>query len=761
MPESATLPAASSERLSRPIAQSVGLTRRVDALLVALVLAFAFVVGSFVARNSDVWLHLATGRLIVAGEYSFGADPFAFTTTDQYWANHSWLFDALFYLAVTQFGGGATVVVKSLVVALTAGAMLFAARGRGSVWVPAIVVMLAVLAMSPRVLLQPSVVSFLLLAVCLCALRTGRRALIAVPVLIAVWVNLDAWFLLGPALVGLFWLGRRIDPERGELPAWPAWFMPASCAACLVSPHHIFALRFPAELSPRVWSGFAEDPRLAGVFVSPWHLGPLSASGGYNLAAWAFIVLFVLGVLSFGVNRRALRSWRFTVWLPFALLAAWQARLIPFFAVVAGPIVALNLREVVSSMAFTRPGRAFALTVGITLLALAWFGRLNGFHNRDRGAAWAIHTDPSLANAAKGVAAWRAEQGVPPEARILALHPDMGHYLAWFAPGERTFIDSRWQLFTGVADDWKTLSRAVGLLPNGTPADTLFRKHNIVAVLLSDPDGGRLTRAMRDATSRWDVARIDGASVLLVPKLSKGERFDPEATAFGGGGIGVPANGSPNLAEPIPWWEFRRTTGRGGSWEADAATVYLRLFEDAATKSPAFPILAVRASRVGIEADSTDPTAWFILGRAYSQFGERTWERELGNGFTPLEHVRLVQLAGALVQAVLRNPDSVPAHEGLTAVMLRRNSLDLALRHATEGLRLTRRSGALPGETVEAFGDRIARAAALVESLEASVLDSENRYLIRTTGLSGDPLDRARIATELGLSQRAIDVLLK
>ncbi|MBP3955165.1 hypothetical protein J8F10_07710 [Gemmata sp. G18] len=39
---------------------------------------------AFVARNSDVWLHLATGRLVAHGDYHFGADPFAYTIADKY-----------------------------------------------------------------------------------------------------------------------------------------------------------------------------------------------------------------------------------------------------------------------------------------------------------------------------------------------------------------------------------------------------------------------------------------------------------------------------------------------------------------------------------------------------------------------------------------------------------------------------------------------------------------------------------------------------
>src|SRR5205823_15057300 len=127
------------------------------------------------------------------------------------------------------------------------------------------------------------------------------------------------------------------DPTACRLPA-------ASVAACLLNPHHCHALMLPADLAPGVWrSELAADPRFAGFFASPWRIGPLGASGGYSPAAWAYLVLLAAGLVSFLLNRRAAGGWRGLVWVAFAALGAWQARLVPFFAVVAGPITALNL----------------------------------------------------------------------------------------------------------------------------------------------------------------------------------------------------------------------------------------------------------------------------------------------------------------------------------------------------------------------------------------------------------------------------------
>ncbi|HSQ57931.1 MAG TPA: hypothetical protein VLM40_19560, partial [Gemmata sp.] len=668
---------------------------RLDFVLVTLVLAFAFLSASFVARNSDLWLHLATGRLIASGEYHFGSDPFAYTTADRYWANHSWFFDLGLYVAYGTLGGAGLVALKAIGVGIVAGLMLLTTRGRSPVWIAAACVMVGVLAMTPRLLLQPTVASYLLLAACLFCLHAGGRALALVPALIVLWVNVDVWFILGPLLVLCFGIGRLIDRDRASLPRWPWWVIPASFAASLVSPHHVFALALPMELSPAVWrSAFAVDPRFAGLFTSPWRWGSLGGSGGYNLACWAFFLLLGAGTASFVIDPRAARSWRLMVWLPFALLAAWQERLIPFFAIVAGPITALNLGEGLARSRCARCGRNTVLTATAVLSVLAWFGWTNGFGRSDRRPGWGIFVNPSLERATHGVAVWRESLAAPNEGRIFETHPDLSHYIAWFRPGERVFLDLRLDLFTNVAADYAALLRGVGLFPsNGSNEwEEVARRYRLNAILLHEPDFNRLSRTL-GGIDNWEVARVDGAELLYVPKGSTGPRFDPDRIAFATDPELRPA-GENNavLLTPTPWWERLRDRGAVGSWEAAAARVYLQLLAGPRSSSPALALLAIHSARLGTEVDPRDPAAWLMLALAYESLGERTGESEAGARLTLLVEVRLVQLTTALVQAVLRDPDSSLAHQRLARIFDRRHVIDLAYSHTRESLRLLKRS---------------------------------------------------------------------
>jgi hypothetical protein len=741
---------------------------RADRILIGAVLLVAGAAASVTARNSDLWLHLATGRALASGEYSFGIDPFGYTTAGRYWANHAWLSDLLMYLGHRTVGGGGLVALKSLAVVATAGFMLATARRIGTVWVGGLGVTVAILAMSPGVTLQPVVVSLLLLAVVMYLLNRGGRAAAWVPVLIAAWVNLDAWYILGPLAVVLFVAGRRLAREPAA-PRIPRWVLPASFAACLVNPHHVRGLTLPMELSPAVWtSAFADDPRMAGLFASPWRFGTDS------LAAWAFIVLLALGLMSFAVNRRAILGWPGLVWLAFAGLAAWQSRLVPFFAVVAGPITALNLGEALPGNYRVRSGRALAGGLTLVLLALAWPGWLQGFSNRDRGLAWAVHVDPSLERAAGTAAAWRADGTLAANESTFASDPDTAHYLVWANPGERVFMDSRLELFVHVAEEYAGICRAFDLIPpkSGSPTgESDLRSRGVSLVLVHDRDPRRAARGLRAALTApshpWIPVRVDGSVVLLGRSGEATRRFEPPRLAFGPATDEWPAApvAGPDLAgRPADIWA-NRYVPRRTAWQSDGAATALTMFQlmsgpTAGEKSPALPLLAVRGARSAVAASPADDEAWAALGRAYATLHRGSWESRAGEGFPILAELRHVQTAAALHQAVIRNPDSVPGHEGLAGLFAERGFVDLSHYHRQNQVRLAKRAGALPGEKPEAFTDRLARLNESLNAGEAAVQDAENRFLVQTDRLAGDPLARARIALRLGLADRAIDTLV-
>lgn len=789
-----------------------------DRVAAGLVLAFAFLAGSFAARNADLWGHLAAGRHLALEHAEFGPELIAYSVERS--VNSSWLFDLMAFSVFDQYGGPALVIGKALTVAAMA-LVLMRIRRSSSWWLAATITALVVLAVSPRLLLQPTVISLLFLAFTLRLLYNpdSRARWLLVP-LFALWSNLDGWFLLGPATVLLFTLGRL---DRRLIPV-----LLASTAACLLNPYHVHALRLPLEADPVFWrSGFPADPRFERFFLSPWDYEHYLKPGvGLSAAGIAYYVLFAVSVLSFALNRRALFSERGLLWTAFALLGAWQLRTVPFFAVVAGPITVLNLEDWAErvgsgSWRLAAVGKLFAFVGLLALPVLTWPGWLQAIPHEGRRVAWVVQPEPSLQAAAEEWARWRRE-GKVPEDRLFATHPDAAGYFAWFAPGTRVQFDTRPEFFPAAWDEHRTVTRALGKEPGTSLVNGLepLRQSGVRYLALHDPDTNRvLAQLTGPASDAMPLLFVGGKTVLVgwreSQPLDKYDpvrelAFDPTRPAFGRAS-GPLELGPVQPPEPREWWQTYLHAPPPRSRESDVATVYARLFDEsirqrerlraevplgvlaaglAATGGdgsesiqptanlllrlriaplfvpllddgdPAWALLAVRSARQALAVNPEDANAWLRLGQAYGHLRYATRERVWAEGLKLLDVVRHVQTVTALEAAARLDPNARLAHELLAQLYERRVYLDAALDHRRAVTRIVRDGGPQPGEKPEAFDRRLKEAERAEQALEQFVIDRRNQYEIRSKDLTGNPLARARMLVDAGLAKQALDDVL-
>jgi hypothetical protein len=543
--------------------QLAGEVARLDRAMVAVVLALAFLLAFVAIRNSDFWMHLATGRLLAHGQYQFGVDPFSYTST-AYWTNHAWLYDLILYgLAAmaggpeSAAGGAVLVVLKAILVTVLAWVMLQIRRPRQSLWIPALCTGLALLAMSPRLLLQPTLVSLLFLGLTLFILQRPQRFeqeagpagtersssfliyWLLVP-LFVLWVNLDSWFLLGPITVALYLVGRCLQwllsprtetnaPRPQQLRLLGVVLL-AGLAACLLSPHHYHAFALPAQLSGAVSSEALEREEL----FRPFFYGLFQEDYWQSYAAWtpaslAFWPLLGLGLISFGCSLFTGWRWgRFAIWLAFLVLSGYQVRAMPFFAVVAGPITVLNWQDLLVRRFGTEPGverrwktwalvgRLLTLGLGLALLAGAWSGWLfiswlNGVPTSrlvGRRVAWAVDVEPSLKKTAQQLQSWRDHGLLQPNDRGFNYSPEVANYCAWFCPAEKGFFDYRFDFFSSeLAAEYIDIRQALRGNPPAAadlgrqPADwhKLFREHHINHVVLHGTDTSPLNPGVQNS----------------------------------------------------------------------------------------------------------------------------------------------------------------------------------------------------------------------------------------------------------------------
>jgi hypothetical protein len=575
---------------------------------VALLLGLAFLTASYPVANSDFFLRLATGRLLAQGEHTFGVDPFTFTTEGTYWVNHAWLFDLLLY-ALYQLdpSGVLLVVLKALLVVALAGVMLLCARGGAPrIWIPLACTFVALVTLSPRLLLQPVLVSYLFLALTLYLLLSSRehaRRAWFIPALCVLWVNLDEWFLLGPLTVALYALGRLLDwrlaegadakeeaAARKELTTLGI-VLGASLLAGLASPHFVRAYTLPNALglseAARV---LQDDMQFRGPFISPWEKHYLLPQIGLNAAGLAYYLLLVLGLLSFGLTFGAWLWWRVLLWVAFALLGSYNLRTIPLFAVVAGPIAALNFLDFASARfgdtvlvdrAWRRwgiVGRLLTVLAALVLLAATWPGWLQAEPHRNRRVGWGLRPDESLVRAATQVQSWREAGRLEPGRHWFNTSLDVTDYFAWYCPGERCFLDRRYPLFDkAAADDYLRIRRELrgegpdaGSKPEPQPPAWVgaFRGRNVQFVAFHTHDLGlaqsvvtlALLYAGRD---EWVPCFAEGQAALFGWAGPPGQRrraafagleVNFDRLAFGPDCALAPPKGA-RPAQDHPWYE--------------------------------------------------------------------------------------------------------------------------------------------------------------------------------------------------------------
>jgi hypothetical protein len=166
---------------------------------------------------------------------------------------------------------------------------------------------------------------------------------------------------------------------------------------------------------------------------------------------------------------RVLLGWRLFVTLPLAILSLYLIRGIPFFAVAAAPVLALNVLDFRSRRTesveradrrLALAGRLLALVAVVAALVAAVPGWLQGEPQIYR-VGWRVQPDPSWRRAAETIHDWQRQNLVPAETHWFNLSPEAGNYLACYAPGQRAFFDSRFALSAQAADDLRVVRRSL------------------------------------------------------------------------------------------------------------------------------------------------------------------------------------------------------------------------------------------------------------------------------------------------------------
>jgi hypothetical protein len=198
------------------------------------------------AVDVDYWWHLATGNWVLDHHRPPTTDPYSWTYGGKTWIAHEWLAETIIALGSRVGGYAANIVLTAIIAVIGFWRLMAGARYYGISRRTAAVVMLlfgGVFLRSGALVVRPQVWSWTLLAILLAELAaydTGRRkTLWAVPVIFAVWINMNLTALIGIGCLGAFVLDRLIRPpiDRHVVKVGVL-----SGLALLINPHHIHIL---------------------------------------------------------------------------------------------------------------------------------------------------------------------------------------------------------------------------------------------------------------------------------------------------------------------------------------------------------------------------------------------------------------------------------------------------------------------------------------------------------------------------------------
>jgi hypothetical protein len=464
-------------------------------------------------KEGDLWWNLKLGEQILANHRIPEVDTFSFITAGQpYYYTRYWLSDALLGLISLAGGRSALVISQAVIGVIIAGSLLRESMLRG---VPAPVATFFVLfgwiGLYPFISIRPQTFSFLVFALLYWVLSEylfGRHNYLwLLPILMIVWVNLHGSWAMGLLLllVSTIFLAVTkfvtVSPVVAIKPL-AGWSL-ATLVAVLINPDGIQVYRSVIATS--------SNP-IVQTYVSEWQ--PLVIT---NVLSWAFFALLAVWAIGLAYSQKRPRLHELVLVIVLAAVALRYLRMLPFFLIVATPIVA----ELFARIDWT--------------LLQSRLGRLTSAGIPTRGAATRINLIFLLAMSTGIVASlppvWLTVTGKPesslissffpveaaefiaatakPGARLYNL-PEWGGYLIWrLNPQALVFTDGRVELYsTAVWEDYIRIAEA------NTPQDlALLDQYQVDYLVLSKARQARLILA--SAEIGWRCIHEDSTALVL------------------------------------------------------------------------------------------------------------------------------------------------------------------------------------------------------------------------------------------------------
>jgi len=324
------------------------LLKKINWLTGCIAVAFLFGLIALAAnieiKDVDLWLHLAVGKYIVTTFSIPKVDILSCTILNLPWINHEWLFQTLVYSVHNAAGIDGLVSLKVWVAFLTFIFLLFLGHTREYRIGPIAVLLLVLLVYQLRLTLRPDLFS-LVFFVFYASIRISKRwSLWAVAFIQIIWTNMHGFFILGPFIIFISFIGewakrhatlpydwnrigRLSDEEYKRLKQ----ILVISVLACLVNPHFVKGALYPLGVLFSIGGESRIFFQQIQELQRPLQWGTLFSFHSFL----HFKLLIIVSFLSFAFNRRKIDISALLMWFIFLLFSLSAIRNVAFFAIAA------------------------------------------------------------------------------------------------------------------------------------------------------------------------------------------------------------------------------------------------------------------------------------------------------------------------------------------------------------------------------------------------------------------------------------------
>jgi hypothetical protein len=301
--------------------------------------------------DPDFWWHLRTGQLIEQTKEIPHVDPFSFSASGKQWIAHEWLSELLFFQSYKLGGYQLLIPVFALIIAASFLFAYLRCPKESRPYIAGFALLLGFITSIPPLGVRPQVMTILFTSIFLYLLDLYRKngkpgTLIPLPLIMLLWVNFHAGYILGIVIEIVYLAGWVI--ELSILKFWKKENINTiTKRSLLILVGAFVATLLVVPLNPAGFRIFTFsfqilfDPAIQG-FVQEW------ISPDFHMAMWLPLAFMILALIGSGmVGNHPISITKIILTLGFGFEALRSGRHVPLFAIAVVPVLAEQLSNLI------------------------------------------------------------------------------------------------------------------------------------------------------------------------------------------------------------------------------------------------------------------------------------------------------------------------------------------------------------------------------------------------------------------------------